>query len=94
MWSYTKSQGRLERFGGASISTMWWTGAFVLKEDLTDFVHQNKHAIINSYRSQRDELLSENDWTQTEDCRSWLLSCKSSTDFKGTSCVELGTPPR
>jgi hypothetical protein len=43
-------------------------GAFVLKDDLSDFVQQNKHAIINSYRSKRDELLSETDWTQTEDC--------------------------
>ena len=43
-------------------------GAFVLKKDLTDFVKQNKHAIINSYRLRRDELLSQTDWTQTEDC--------------------------
>ena len=42
-------------------------GAFVLKEDLTDFVQQNKQA-INSYRSKRDELLTKTDWTQTEDC--------------------------
>ena len=43
-------------------------GGFVLKKDLTDFVKQNKQAIINSYRSTRDELLSKTDWTQTEDC--------------------------
>ena len=43
-------------------------GAFVLKKDLADFVKQNKHAIINSYRLRRDELLSQTDWTQTEDC--------------------------
>ena len=43
-------------------------GGFVLKKDLTDFVKQNKQAIINSYRSRRDELLSQTDWTQTEDC--------------------------
>jgi len=42
-------------------------GAFVLIDDLSDFVQQNKHAIINSYRSKRDELLSKTDWTQTED---------------------------
>jgi len=42
-------------------------GEFVLKEDLTDFVQQNKQA-INSYRSKRDELLTKTDWTQTEDC--------------------------
>ena len=43
-------------------------GAFVLKDDSSDFVKQNKQAIINSYRSTRDELLSKTDWTQTEDC--------------------------
>ena len=43
-------------------------GGFVLKKDLTDFVKQNKQAIINSYRLRRDELLSQTDWTQTEDC--------------------------
>ena len=43
-------------------------GAFVLIDDLSDFVQQNKHAIINSYRSKKDELLSQTDWTQTEDC--------------------------
>ena len=43
-------------------------GAFVLKKDLADFVKQNKHAIINSYRLRRDELLSQTDWTQTGDC--------------------------
>ena len=43
-------------------------GAFVLKKDLADFVKQNKHAIINSYRLRRDELLSQTDWTQMEDC--------------------------
>jgi len=42
--------------------------ASVLKDDLSDFVKQNKEAIINSYRLRRDELLSETDWTQTEDC--------------------------
>ena len=29
-------------------------GAFVLKDDSSDFVKQNKQAIINSYRSTRD----------------------------------------
>ena len=43
-------------------------GLFVLKDDSSDFVKQNKQAIINSYRSTRDELLSKADWTQTEDC--------------------------
>ena len=43
-------------------------GVFVLKDDLSDFVKQNKQAIINSYRSTRDELLTKTDWTQTEDC--------------------------
>ena len=43
-------------------------GGFVLKKDLTDFVKQNKQAIINSYRSTRVELLSKTEWTQTEDC--------------------------
>ena len=43
-------------------------GVFVLKDDSSDFVKQNKQAIINSYRSTRDELLSKTDWTQTEDC--------------------------
>mmetsp|Transcript_731 Transcript_731/g.2464 ORF Transcript_731/g.2464 Transcript_731/m.2464 type:complete len:150 (+) Transcript_731:2554-3003(+) len=43
-------------------------GVFVLKDDLSDFVKQNKQAIINSYRSTRDELLTQTDWTQTEDC--------------------------
>jgi hypothetical protein len=43
-------------------------GVFVLKDDLSDFAKQNKQAIINSYRSTRDELLSKTDWTQTEDC--------------------------
>ena len=36
-------------------------GAFIFKEDLTDCVKQNKQAIINSYRSKRDELLSQTD---------------------------------
>ena len=43
-------------------------GVFVLKDDSSDFVKQNKQAIINSYRSMRVELLSKTDWTQTEDC--------------------------
>ena len=43
-------------------------GVFVLKDNSSDFVKQNKQAIINSYRSTRDELLSKTDWTQTEDC--------------------------
>ena len=43
-------------------------GGFVLKEDLTDFVNQNRQAIVNSYRSKRDELLEKTDWTQTGDC--------------------------
>jgi hypothetical protein len=38
-------------------------GVFVLKDDLSDFVKQNKQAIINSYRSTRDELLTKTDWT-------------------------------
>jgi hypothetical protein len=42
-------------------------GVFVLKDDSSDFVKQNKQAIINSYRSTRDELLTKTDWTQTED---------------------------
>ena len=43
-------------------------GVFVLKDDSSDFVKQNKQAIINSYRSTRDELLTKTDWTQCEDC--------------------------
>ena len=43
-------------------------GAFVLKDDLSDWEEKHKRAIINSYRSQRNELLAETDWTQTEDC--------------------------
>ena len=43
-------------------------GAFVLKDDLSDWEEKNKRAIINSYRSHRDELLAQTDWTQTEDC--------------------------
>ena len=43
-------------------------GAFVLKDDLSDWDEKHKRAIINSYRSQRNELLAETDWTQTEDC--------------------------
>jgi len=43
-------------------------GVFVLKEDLTDFVEKHKRAIINTYRSKRDELLAQTDWTQTLDC--------------------------
>ena len=43
-------------------------GVFVLKDYLSDFVKQNKQAIINSYRSTRDELLTKTDWTQTEHC--------------------------
>ena len=43
-------------------------GAFVLKGDLSDSVEKNKRAVINSYRSHRDELLAQTDWTQTEDC--------------------------
>jgi len=42
--------------------------AFVLKDDLSDWEDKNKRAIINSYRSQRNELLAQTDWTQTEDC--------------------------
>jgi hypothetical protein len=30
-------------------------GAFVLKDDLSDWVENNKRAVINSYRSHRDE---------------------------------------
>mmetsp|Transcript_7524 Transcript_7524/g.31324 ORF Transcript_7524/g.31324 Transcript_7524/m.31324 type:complete len:150 (+) Transcript_7524:1590-2039(+) len=43
-------------------------GAFVLKDDLSDWEEKNKRAITNSYRSHRDELLAQTDWTQTEDC--------------------------
>ena len=43
-------------------------GAFVLKDDLSDWEGMNKRAVINSYRSHRDELLAQTDWTQTEDC--------------------------
>ena len=43
-------------------------GAFVLKDDLGDWEDKNKRAIINSYRSQRNELLAQTDWTQTDDC--------------------------
>jgi hypothetical protein len=43
-------------------------GVFVLKDDLSDWEGMNKRAIINSYRSQRNELLAQTDWTQTEDC--------------------------
>ena len=43
-------------------------GAFVLKDDLSNWEEKNKPAIINLYRSHRDELLAQTDWTQTEDC--------------------------
>ena len=43
-------------------------GAFVLKGDLSDWVEKNKRAVINSYRSHRNELLAQTYWTQTEDC--------------------------
>ena len=43
-------------------------GAFVLKDDLSDWEEKHKRAVINSYRSHRDELLAQTDWTQTEDC--------------------------
>ena len=43
-------------------------GAFVLKDDLSDWEGMNKRAIINSYRLHRDELLAQTDWTQTVDC--------------------------
>ena len=43
-------------------------GAFVLQNDLSDWEEKHKRAIINSYRSHRDELLAQTDWTQTEDC--------------------------
>ena len=33
--------------------------AFVLKDDLSDWEEKNKRAIINSYRSHRDELLAQ-----------------------------------
>ncbi len=35
-------------------------GAFVLKDDLSDWEGMNKRAIINSYRSQRNKLLAQN----------------------------------
>ena len=40
----------------------------MLKDDLSDWEEKHKRAIINPYRSQRDELLAQTDWTQTEDC--------------------------
>ena len=43
-------------------------GAFVLQCDLSDWEEKHKRAIINSYRSHRDELLAQTDWTQSEDC--------------------------
>jgi hypothetical protein len=43
-------------------------GAFVLKDDLSDWEEKHKRAIINSFRSHRDKLLAQTDWTQTEDC--------------------------
>ena len=43
-------------------------GVFVLKDDLSDWVVKSKRAVINSYRSHRDELLAQTYWTQTEDC--------------------------
>ena len=43
-------------------------GVFVLKDDLSDWEEKNKRDIINSFRSQRNELLAQTDWTQTEDC--------------------------
>ena len=43
-------------------------GAFVLKDDLSDWEGKNKRAVINSYRSHRYELLAQTDWTQTDDC--------------------------
>ena len=43
-------------------------GAFVLKDDLSDWEGKNKRAIIKSYRSHRNELLAQTDWTQTDDC--------------------------
>ena len=51
-----------------STSTRWSRGALVHKDDLSDWEEKNKRAVINSYRSQRDELLAQTDWTQTEDC--------------------------
>ena len=43
-------------------------GAFVLKDDLSDWEGKNKRAVINSYRSHRNELLAQTDWRQTDDC--------------------------
>ena len=43
-------------------------GAFVLKDDLSDWEGKNKRVVINSYRSHRNELLAQTDWTQTDDC--------------------------
>ena len=40
----------------------------VLKDDLSDCEGKNKRAVINSYRSHRNELLAQTDWTQTDDC--------------------------
>ena len=40
----------------------------MLKDDLSDWEEKHKRAVINSYRSHRDELLAQTDWTQTEDC--------------------------
>ena len=35
---------------------------------MSNWEEKNKPAIINLYRSHRDELLAQTDWTQTEDC--------------------------
>ena len=42
-------------------------GAFVLKDDLSDWEEKNKRAIINSYRSHRDELLRSKVKSNTSD---------------------------
>jgi hypothetical protein len=41
---------------------------FVLKDDLSDWKEKNKRAVINSYRTHREELLAQTDWTQADDC--------------------------
>ena len=43
-------------------------GAFVLRDDLSDWEEKHQRAIINSYRSHRDKLLVQTDSKQTEDC--------------------------
>ena len=71
-------------------------GAFVLKDDLSDWEGKNKRAIINSYRSHRNELLAQTDWTQTDDCpldlemkEKYRAYCRFLRDFPQTHDVEI-----